>query len=149
MIHHPAATAAAAAVAPATTAPATTAPGTAALGTTLASAGLPDGVELGPTLAILSAIFLVTVGLRALPFAALRFFRESRLVAWLGLSMPVGVMAILVLYTVIEGGDSPTGFVPVMIALVFTVALHVWRRSATLSILLGTVFYVVLVNVVF
>lgn len=141
MIHH----AVVAAVAPATT----TAPGTAGPDIILASAGLPDGVELGPTLAILFAIFLVTVGLRALPFAALRFFRESRLVAWLGLSMPVGVMAILVLYTVIEGGDSPTGFVPVMIALAFIVALHLWRRSATLSILLGTVFYVVLVNVVF
>ena len=49
-----------------------------------AAAGLPEGVELGPTLAILGAIFLVTLALRGLPFAALRFFRESDLVAWLG-----------------------------------------------------------------
>jgi len=114
-----------------------------------AAAGLPEGVELGPTLAILGSIFLVTLALRGLPFTALRFFRESDLVAWLGLAMPVGVMTLLVVYTVSGQADAPGGFVAVAIALVFTVALHLWRRSATLSILLGTVLYLVLVNLVF
>lgn len=114
-----------------------------------AAAGLPEGVELGPTLAILGSVFLVTLGLRGLPFAALRFFRESDLVAWLGLAMPVGVMTLLVVYTVSGQVDAPGGLAAVGIALVFTVALHLWRRSATLSILLGTVLYLVLVNLVF
>jgi branched-subunit amino acid transport protein AzlD len=30
-----------------------------------------------------------------------------------------------------------------------TAALHLWRRSATMSILFGTVIYMLLVNVVF
>lgn len=114
-----------------------------------AAAGLPEGVQLGPTLAILGSIFLVTLALRGLPFAALRFFRESDLVAWLGLAMPVGVMTLLVVYTVSGQADAPGGFVAVAIALAFTVALHLWRRSATLSILLGTVLYLVLVNLIF
>ncbi|WP_293792069.1 AzlD domain-containing protein [uncultured Corynebacterium sp.] len=115
----------------------------------LAAAGLPEGVQLGPTLAILGAIFLVTLALRGLPFAALRFFRESDLVTWLGLAMPVGVMTLLVIYTVSGQASAPGGLTAVGIALVFTVALHLWRRSTTLSILLGTVLYLVLVNLVF
>ena len=112
-----------------------------------AAAGLPAGVELGPTLAILGSIFMVTLALRGLPFAALRFFRESDLVAWLGLAMPVGVMTLLVVYTVSGQADAPGGFAAVAIALTFTVALHLWRRSATLSILLGTVLYLSLIHI--
>lgn len=115
----------------------------------LATAGLPEGVQLGSTLAILGAVFLVTLALRGLPFAALRFFRESDLVAWLGLAMPVGVMILLVIYTVSGQASAPGGLAAVGIALAFTVAVHLWRRSATWSILLGTSLYLVLVNIVF
>lgn len=125
---------------------------------TLATAGLPEGVQLMPTVWILIAIFLVTVALRGLPFAALKFFKESQLVAWLGLVMPVGVMTVLAIYAMkstaagaSEGaaGGALAGWLPLALGIAFTVALHLWRRSASLSILLGTVFYVVLVNWVF
>lgn len=112
----------------------------------LASAGLPAGVDLTNTLLILGGIGLVTVALRALPFAAVTFFRESALVAWLGIAMPVGVMVVLVMYTLVGGTDRPGGVGAALIAVVFTVALHLWKRSATWSILLGTALYVVLVN---
>lgn len=129
---------------------------------TLATAGLPEGVQLMPSVWILLAIFLVTVALRGLPFAALKFFKESQLVAWLGLVMPVGVMTVLAIYAMkstaagasegaAEGaaGGALAGWLPLALGIAFTVALHLWRRSASLSILLGTVFYVVLVNWVF
>ena len=130
----------------------------------LASAGLPEGVELWPTVWILVAVFLVTVALRGLPFAALKFFKESQLVAWLGLVMPVGVMTVLAIYATTTtaqeatsgdaaGGSTiagiPMGWIAVALGIAFVVAAHLWRRSASLSILLGTVFYVVLVNWVF
>ncbi len=111
--------------------------------------GLPDGTHLGNTLAVLAAIAIVTFALRALPFAALRFMRNSSLVAWLGLGMPVGVMTVLVMYTFYGQKDAPGGLMATFLAAAFTVALHLWRRSATLSILLGTVCYMVLVNTVF
>lgn len=111
--------------------------------------GLPAGVELGPTLAILGALCVVTVALRALPFAAMRAFRESNLVAWLGVGMPVGVMAILVVYTAADRLSAPGGWASLLLAVAFTVGWHVWRRSATQSILLGTLFYVLLINVFF
>ena len=115
----------------------------------LASAGLPEGVDLGATIWILSVIFVVTVALRALPVAALRFMRESNLVAWLGLAMPAGVMTILVVYALAGGMGAPGGAWALGLGLAFTVALHLWKRSASLSILLGTLFYLVLVNWVF
>ena len=115
----------------------------------VADAGLPPGVDLGMTVAVLLPIFLVTLALRALPFAALKSFRDSTLVSWLGLAMPVGVMSILVLHAVRSGIQQAGGLFAVLLALVYTVALHLWRRSATLSILLGTLFYVVLINIVF
>ncbi len=115
----------------------------------LASAGLPEDVQLLPTVLILGVLFAVTVALRALPFAALRFFRESELVTWLGLVMPAGVMAILMVYA-LTGSDGETGgYAALGLGVGFTVALHLWKRSASLSILLGTLFYVVLVNWVF
>jgi branched-subunit amino acid transport protein AzlD len=113
------------------------------------SAGLPEGVDLVNTLLVLGGIGVVTVLLRAVPFAAMRYFRESALVAWLGIAMPVGVMLVLVLYTLVGTTENPGGVGAALIAVVFTVALHLWRRSATLSILLGTLVYVLLVNVVF
>lgn len=113
------------------------------------NAGLPEGVDLTNTLLILGGIGVVTVILRALPFAAMRYFRESALVAWLGIAMPVGVMTVLVLYTLVGASENPGGVGAALIAVAFTVVLHLWRRSATLSILLGTVVYVVLVNWVF
>lgn len=115
----------------------------------LASAGLPAGVDLTNMLLILVSVGVVTVILRALPFAAMKFFRESALVAWLGIAMPVGVMVVLVMYTLVGSTDRPGGVWAALIAVVFTVALHLWRRSATWSILLGTALYVVLVNWVF
>lgn len=113
------------------------------------SAGLPEGVDLGNTMLILAGVGLVTVVLRALPFAAMRFFRESALVAWLGIAMPVGVMMVLVMFTLVDSADRPGGVGAALLAVVATVVLHVWKRSATWSILLGTALYVVLVNWVF
>lgn len=116
---------------------------------TVGDAGLPGGVDLANTLLVLGGIGVVTVLLRALPFAALKFFRESALVAWLGIAMPGGVMMVLVLYTLVGASENPGGIGAALIAVVFTVAIHLWRRSATLSILLGTVVYMLLVNLVF
>jgi branched-subunit amino acid transport protein AzlD len=115
----------------------------------LASAGLPEGVDLRNTLLILGGVCLVTVLLRALPFAAMRFFRDSALVGWLGVAMPTGVMIVLVMYTMADTTGSPGGVGAALIALAVTVVVHLWKRSSTWSILLGTACYVVLVNWVF
>ena len=90
---------------------------------------------------------LITWLLRAAPFVMLAPLRNSELLAYLGLRMPVGIMLILAVYTV---QDVPLGQVsalaPVLIALAVTVALHLWRGKMTVSIFGGTGVYVALLS---
>lgn len=87
----------------------------------------------------------VTWALRALPFAVLSPLRRSRFLPYLGARMPVGVMAILVVYTLrnVRLIDA-TSAVPAAAALLVTTALHLWRRNAILTIVAGTTINVVL-----
>lgn len=111
--------------------------------------GLPDGVDPRMVAAVLIPVGLVTLILRALPFAVRRTLGESQLVQLLGVTMPVGVMTILVVYTLAGQADSPGGFLPGLMAIVVTFAVHLWLKRPAVSILAGTVFYMVLVNAVF
>jgi branched-subunit amino acid transport protein AzlD len=94
-------------------------------------------------------MFAVTFALRALPFAVLRPLRDSALVAYLSRHMPAGIMIILAVYTLrgLSLGETHHGL-PEAIALIVTVALHLWKRNAVASIIGGTAVYVVLVNLV-
>lgn len=58
---------------------------------------MPDNAYIA-VLVLVSAA--VTWALRALPFAALAPMRHSRVVEYLSVHMPVGVMLILAIYTV-------------------------------------------------
>lgn len=109
--------------------------------------GLPAGVTLGMVAAVLLPIALVTVLLRALPFSFRRLLNASPFIDYLGAYMPVGVMVVLVIYTVSGMGSTPGGMWAGLFAGALTLALHIWRRSAALSIFTGTVVYMLLVNI--
>jgi branched-subunit amino acid transport protein AzlD len=90
----------------------------------------------------------VTWALRALPFAALAPLRQSRVVTYLGVHMPVGVMVILAIYTLrTVVGDTGTHVLWLVAAVTVTAALHLWQGHALLSILIGTTCYVTLMSV--
>lgn len=110
---------------------------------------MPAGVTLASVAAVLLPIAVVTVLLRQLPFNFIKTLGDSPLVSLLGLTMPVGVMTVLVVYA--AGGlvDAPSDLLPVAIGVAATAALHLWRRSAGLSIFVGTAVYMILVNLVF
>ncbi len=95
-------------------------------------------------------MFVVTFGLRALPFAALKPLRGSALVAYLGRHMPAGIMVILAVYTLrgVSLGEAPHGL-PEALALAATVGLHLRTRNAVLSILGGAAVFMLLVNALF
>ncbi|WP_454777727.1 branched-chain amino acid transporter permease [Georgenia muralis] len=97
----------------------------------------------------LLVIFAVTYALRLAPFLLLRRAGGSRAVAYLGRTMPLGVMAVLVVYTLSEVDltAAPHG-VPELVAVAVTAGLHLWRRNALLSIVAGTGVYVGLVALV-
>jgi branched-subunit amino acid transport protein AzlD len=108
---------------------------------------MPDTLYLT---AATMTMFAVTFALRALPFAALKPLRSSALVEYLSRHMPAGVMVILAVYTLrlVSFSEAPHGL-PEAAALAATVALHLWRRNAVLSIIGGAALYVALVNLVF
>lgn len=98
-------------------------------------------------LAALGVVLAITVGLRALPFVLIGPLRESRLIRFLGVHMPGGVMVILVAYTLrdVPLRAWPHGL-PELIGVAVTAGLHLWRANAVLSIVAGTGTYVVLVG---
>jgi branched-subunit amino acid transport protein AzlD len=87
-------------------------------------------------LAGLAVMFLVTVVLRAAPFAVLGRLRDSALIAFLATTMPTGVMVVLVVYT-LRDLDGSTAL-PAALGVAATAGLHLWRRNALLSIVAGT-----------
>lgn len=114
--------------------------------------GLPQGVTPAYALSVLLAVGGVTVLLRWLPFVAARMVARLGFARVLRLFMPVGVMVVLVVYcvrgvlddAVAAGGGR--GYVAVVAAVMVTVGVHWWRRSAASSILVGTVCYVLLAS---
>lgn len=111
--------------------------------------GLPLGVGLGQVAAVLIPIAIITVLLRLFPYLAMRGIRNNQFMVMLGRTMPVGVMSVLVIYTLFFQTGEPGGLWASLIGVMVTAGLHWWRRSAGLSIVGGTVAYMLLVNLVF
>jgi branched-subunit amino acid transport protein AzlD len=91
----------------------------------------------------------ITWALRALPFAALAPLRKAPMVGFLSARLPIGVMVILVVYTLHAVPRQAGPVAAVTAALAVTVGLHLWRRNAVLSILAGTAVHVALASTVF
>lgn len=91
---------------------------------------------------------LVTLGLRALPFAILKPLRKSRFVQALGRWMPAGILLILVSVVLRDQivADLSRAWM-VGVASAVTIATHLFLgRRALVSIATGTTCYVLLVN---
>lgn len=84
----------------------------------------------------------VTFACRMTPFVLLRGRERSPLLGFLSNAMPLGVMLVLVAYTVGEMSSSPSDWVPASIGIVTTAGLHLWRRSIALSLIGGTAVFV-------
>ena len=94
---------------------------------------------------------LATMATRFLPFLV---FHEGRptppLVIYLGKALPSAIFAMLVVYSLrnVDVLGQSHGL-PVLLAIVVTVALHLWKRQMLVSIAGGTVCYMLLVQLVF
>lgn len=100
---------------------------------------------------LVAAAGLVTLALRAAPFMVLRRGRETpEFIAYLGRVLPAAVMGMLVVYC-LRGISfaSPGAWLPQLLGCAAVVIVHVLKRSTLLSILAGTVLYMILVQRVF
>ena len=106
--------------------------------------------EFGYTAAAIAVMALVTAGLRFAPFLLLGGRRTPRLAVYLGRVFPCATVGMLVVYG-LKGISfaAAAGFVPQLLAAALVVGSYVWKRSTLLSIVGGTVFYMVLVQTVF
>lgn len=109
---------------------------------------MPAGVTLASIVAVLIPVGIVTVVLRWLPFAFVKALKGSKFISMLGFTMPVGVMTVLVVYTLFGQARDTGSIVASLVAAAVTAALHLWRRNSGLSIFGGTAFYMLLVNLV-
>ena len=105
----------------------------------------------GQALAIVGTVTLGTIITRFLPFL---LFPDSKpvpkVVEYLGRTLPAAMMGLLVVYCLrnVDIVAAPHG-IPELIALAAVTALHLWKRNVLLSIGVGTVLYMVLVQAVF
>lgn len=105
---------------------------------------MPDNAYIALLVVVSSA---VTWALRALPFAALASMRDSAVVRYLSLHMPVGVMLMLAIYTLTTvAGDTGRQLAWLVVAVAVTAGLHLWKGHALISILVGTSCYVALMS---
>lgn len=94
---------------------------------------------------------LGTMATRFLPFLLFNGKRPTpRYVQYLGKALPSAIFGMLVVYC-LKNVDILAGShaLPELIAIVVTVALHLWRRQMLLSIAGGAVCYMLLVQLVF
>lgn len=100
---------------------------------------------------IVAVVALVTMGLRFLPFLVFGGKRTtSGYLTYLGKVLPYAIMGMLVVYCLkgVQFTAAPFGL-PELIACGIVVLLHLWKRSTLISIVGGTVCYMVLVQAVF
>ena len=100
--------------------------------------------------AVLVAVMaLVTILLRFLPFLIFRK-QTPAYITYLGRVLPPAIIGMLVVYCLkdITLTVRPHGL-PELIAAACVVGLQVWRRNALISILSGTIVYMLLIQTVF
>lgn len=94
---------------------------------------------------------LVTMATRFLPFLIFRDNRKTPdIIVYLGKVLPYAIMGMLVVYCLKDVAflAYPYG-IPEILGCIAVALLHLWKRNSLLSIGVGTIFYMVLVQVVF
>ena len=107
-------------------------------------------ISVGYIVASIALAAIITLALRALPFALLKPLRSSRFIKKIGQWMPAGLivlLAIIMLWT--EAAAHLEQLWVVILASVVTVVVHlVGGRRAVLSIFVGTATYIALLAIV-
>ena len=97
---------------------------------------------------VIMVIALVTALLRFLPFLVFRGARTvPKVVHYLGDVLPYSIMGMLVVYCLKDVSfGTYVNWLPELISVVAVALLHVWKRNTLLSIIGGTVCYMLLIR---
>ena len=103
------------------------------------------------TWGLVAVVALVTAMLRFLPFLIFGKDRKvPKIIEKLGRVLPYAIMGMLVIYCLKDVNfTSVSGIVPPMAASLVVAVLYIWKRNTLISIIAGTVSYMLLVQLVF
>lgn len=100
---------------------------------------------------ILIIIMFATFFTRVFPFILFGRHQEPpKLIQYIGKILPSAVIAILIVYCLkAVNFAEPSAFLPQFLSVAVVIGLHLWKRNNLLSIGLGTLCYMLLIQVVF
>lgn len=100
---------------------------------------------------LVAVVAAVTAILRFLPFFVFGGDKKTpKWITYLGNVLPYAIMGMLVVYCLkgLSFAATPYGL-PELISVAAVAVLHLWKRNTLLSIIGGTVLYMVLIQIVF
>ncbi len=99
---------------------------------------------------IVAVISAVTVQIRFLPFIVFRDKDDvPESVRYLGEVLPGAVMGMLVVYCLKDIDLAAAGHgVPQILSVVVTGAAYLWKKDTSLSVIIGTVCYMLLMSII-
>lgn len=98
---------------------------------------------------LIATMSIVTIALRFLPFILFQK-KTPKYISYLGKVLPPAIIGMLVIYCLKDVNISAHPFgIPELIAVACVVGLQVWKRNSLISILVGTIIYMLLVQLVF
>lgn len=106
-------------------------------------------IDVGKSLAIIAVIATITAMFRFAPF--LIFSKNPpKQILYLGKVLPPAVMSMLIVYCLKNTSFTMYPFgVPEVLAMMFVIIVHRWRHNTLLSVAGGTLFYMLMMQVVF
>lgn len=101
-------------------------------------------------LLLIALMALFTVLLRVLPFIIFSGKETPKAINYLGKYLPYSIMGMLIIYCIkdISLIRAPHG-IPQFIAVAVTAILHIVKRNTLLSIVVGTLCYMLLIQFIF
>jgi len=103
------------------------------------------------TLCMVAVTALITAALRFLPFLVFGGKKQTpAYISYLGKVLPYAIMGMLVVFCLknVSFVAAPHG-IPELISGIVVVLLHLWKRNTLISIVTGTVCYMLLIQLVF
>ena len=100
---------------------------------------------------LIAVMAAVTMGLRCLPFFIFKGGRKTpEIIVYLGKVLPYAIMGMLVVFCFKDTVVMTFPYaLPELLSAAVVVLLHIWKRNTLLSIVSGTLCYMILVQRVF
>ena len=106
--------------------------------------------NLSYSITIIILCTLCTQLTRFLPFFIFRNRKVPKVITYLGKILPMAVMTTLVIYCLRELNFTlVSNFIPQLLAVLFTVLIHLYKKNTLLSIFVGTASYMLMIQVLF